>query len=133
MVEHASFHPDGSIAAADIVFRADDVPPAGYRTFTLDDSPAGAWAAVTAPPVIENEFLRVTVDPARGGCVTALDDVRSGLSYLQPDSAGSRSKPQLECQSGRSWVKETSRLRSCWPEMCRAMPVTGSIRLENCQ
>ena len=88
LLEHAVRHPDGSIAAADVVFRAAGVPSAGYRTFALDGSPSGAWEEISAPPAIENEYLRVTVDPARGGCVTALDDVRTGRSYLQDGGAG---------------------------------------------
>ena len=88
LLEHAELHPDGTIAAADLVFRAADVPSAGYRTFALDGSLPGVWQEVSVPPVIENEYLRVTVDPARGGCVTALDDVRTGRSYLAAGGAG---------------------------------------------
>ncbi|MBG0566512.1 glycoside hydrolase family 38 N-terminal domain-containing protein [Actinoplanes aureus] len=88
LLENATLHPDGGLAAVDVVFRAADVPPVGYRTFAVEASPSGSWAEIDSAPVIANEFLRVQVDPTRGGCVTALDDVRTGRSYLVAGDTG---------------------------------------------
>ncbi|WP_328473332.1 NEW3 domain-containing protein [Actinoplanes sp. NBC_00393] len=87
LVENAELHADGSLAAADVVFRAADVPSVGYRTFSLGEE-SGSWAEVDSPTVIANEFLRVKVDPARGGGVVALDDVRTGRHYLVAGETG---------------------------------------------
>ncbi|MEU4423529.1 glycoside hydrolase family 38 C-terminal domain-containing protein, partial [Actinoplanes sp. NPDC024001] len=89
LLENAALHPDGSLAAADVVFRAADVPPVGYRTFALvSEKESGAWVEIDSPPVIANEFLRVKVDPDRGGGVVALDDVRTGRHHLAAGETG---------------------------------------------
>ena len=92
VLEHPRHHPDGSLAAVDVVFRAPDVPAVGYRTVTLtgtgEPGPIG-WEPVTgARPTIENDALRLTIDPARGGCVSSLRDKRTGRELLQPGRVG---------------------------------------------
>ncbi|MGA2866627.1 MAG: hypothetical protein ABSF95_19300 [Verrucomicrobiota bacterium] len=49
-------------------FVARGLPPLGYRTFAVLDRPArGEIAAVAKTNYLENEFFRVTLDPARCG------------------------------------------------------------------
>ncbi|MGA2500639.1 MAG: hypothetical protein ABSH20_23120 [Tepidisphaeraceae bacterium] len=49
-------------------FVARDLPPLGYRTFVVSDRPAPTQIAADARTnCLENEFLRVTLDPARCG------------------------------------------------------------------
>ncbi len=49
-------------------FVARRLPPLGYRTFTMSDSPARERIAnVAQTNCLENEFFRVTLDPARCG------------------------------------------------------------------
>jgi alpha-mannosidase len=93
LLEHPAAHADGSLAAVDVVFRAADVPAVGYRTWELAGTaePAGGgWQVVPAgtEPAIANDALRLTVDPARGGCVSRLTDLRSGRELLQPGRVG---------------------------------------------
>jgi alpha-mannosidase len=93
VLEHPRQHADGTLAAVDVVFRAVDVPAVGYRTALLagtdEPSPIG-WQPVPAgsDPAIENDAYRLTVDPARGGCVSRLWDKRSGRELLQPGRVG---------------------------------------------
>ncbi len=65
----------GEKAWAEIAFIAADVPSMGYRTYYLASAssmPPMAVFADTAEPRIENEFLSVAADPARGGCLTSI-------------------------------------------------------------
>ncbi|GGM77488.1 glycoside hydrolase family 38 C-terminal domain-containing protein [Dactylosporangium sucinum] len=70
----------------DVVFRATDVPPLGYRTFPLPGR-TERWTEV-GEPVISNDAYRVTVDPGRGGCVSSVVDLRTGRELLQPGRVG---------------------------------------------
>ncbi|ETK37529.1 glycoside hydrolase family 38 C-terminal domain-containing protein [Microbispora sp. ATCC PTA-5024] len=74
LLEHPERHPDGSLAAVDAVFLAEDVPALGHRTFRLvpaaEPAPVG-WAAREGTR-IENATHAVEVDPARGGAVSSL-------------------------------------------------------------
>jgi alpha-mannosidase len=98
VLEHPRHHADGSLAAVDVVFLAMDVPAVGYRTWllagTAQPSPVGwrpvGWRPVGdgSEPAIENDAYRLTVDPARGGCVSQLRDKRSGRELLQPGRVG---------------------------------------------
>lgn len=67
-------------------FVAKDLPPLGYRTFVPADRPAqGRIAADARTHCIENEFLRVTLDPARCG-VRSIVDKRTGRELVNPQS-----------------------------------------------
>lgn len=74
----------GKIAEAAIIFRAPDVPSVGYKTFFVDTakSRSKVAGATTAGQVIENEFYRVTVDPAKGGAVTSVFDKKANREVI---------------------------------------------------
>ncbi|MET7419031.1 glycoside hydrolase family 38 C-terminal domain-containing protein [Dactylosporangium sp. NPDC005555] len=88
-LEHPQYHEDGSLASADVLFRAADVPSLGYRAWPLTPRDAGeGWSRVDGEPVIANDVYRVVVDPGRGGCVSSLVDLRTGRELLQPGRVG---------------------------------------------
>jgi len=62
-------------------FFAGDVPPGGYKTFQPVAGKAPAMAAANQTGAIENEFLRLRVDAARGG-VVSLVDLKSGRELV---------------------------------------------------
>ena len=63
-------------------FVARDLPPLGYRTFVPGGRPAqGQIVADVQAQCIENEFLRVTLDPARCG-VRSIVDKRTGREMV---------------------------------------------------
>ena len=68
VVENVERHPDGSIAAADLVFRAVDVPPGGYRTFSLAGSDAGAWIDVDAAVLLHRLLRATALHDRQSGC-----------------------------------------------------------------
>jgi alpha-mannosidase len=80
-------HPDGTLAAVGLTFRAADVPAVGYRTFWVTASAlaAEASAAWQAQPgaVIQNEAFLVEADAARGGTLSRITDKRSGTEVLR--------------------------------------------------
>jgi alpha-mannosidase len=119
VLEHPRRHPDGSLAAVDVVFRAPDVPAVGYRTVTLtgtgEPGPIG-WAPVTGDrPAIENDTLRLIVDPARGGCVSSVRDKRTGREPLQPGRVGNELLV-YDGRRGAGWACSpcSARCSPCW-------------------
>ncbi len=73
---------DGNLVVAELAFLGTDLPSAGYDTYYLDFLPQAAPPAATALKieesslVMENEHLRVRLDPATGG-VAALTEKRT--------------------------------------------------------
>ena len=67
-----------------IRFVARNVPPLGYRTYVFSDKsapPASGIAASERNLTIENEFLRIKVDPAAGSIASVVDK-RSGRELV---------------------------------------------------
>ena len=79
---------DGRLVCAEVVFPARALPSVGYETFFLEPARVEAAPAVTdlrvdpAAGVLENEFVRVTLDPV-SGAVRSLVDKRSGRDCLR--------------------------------------------------
>ncbi|MEU8324580.1 NEW3 domain-containing protein [Nonomuraea sp. NPDC048881] len=72
-------------------FLAEDVPATGWRTWRLlpGSSRPGAAAWTPAPGVtVENARYRVTADPGRGGCLSAVLDKKAGRELLRPGCVG---------------------------------------------
>ena len=85
LAENVNRHPDGSLASADLTFRATGVPGLGSRQYTLRAVPApGTGPGWTDVPgtAIENDRIAVTADPARGGALTSVTDKRTGRDAL---------------------------------------------------
>jgi len=84
-------HGDGSLAGITLTFRASRVPALGYRGYGLRAAPAPAahgWTDIDAAGIdgevtIENDVLRVSADPARGGALIAVTDKRTGRNALR--------------------------------------------------
>ena len=90
LAEGAQQHPDGTLAAVTLTFRAADVPALGYRTYWATPAPAtgpapGGWEPQPGA-VIENETFLVEADPARGGTLTRIVDKRTGAGLLRAGS-----------------------------------------------
>lgn len=92
----------GRVLASDVVARDDDthsvalrvvaenVPPLGYEVVRVVPSASAAAAHLTLKAdagSMENEFLRVQVDP-RTGCITSLFDKKSGRETLASGGCG---------------------------------------------
>ncbi len=91
LAEAARRHPDGTLAAVTLAFRAADVPALGYRTYWVTPAPGAGPAQGGWDPhpgtVIENETFLVEADPARGGTLTRVVDKRTGTGLIR-DGAG---------------------------------------------
>jgi alpha-mannosidase len=80
--------PTGDLVMAEVSFKA-QVPSAGYDTYALQFSPSAVPPAKTDLRIdetrltLENEFLRVRLDPATGG-VASLAVKASGREMLDP-------------------------------------------------
>jgi alpha-mannosidase len=66
----------GDTWQARVTFIAENVPSLGYRTYRVTESPAAPAlqsALSVTPTGIENEFLRVTLDPQKGWIMSLID------------------------------------------------------------
>ena len=86
---------DGS-GRSEISFVARGVPPMGYRMYGLTTAaPApGARPAPAGAPILENEALRVEIDPASGN-LKSIFNKRSNREFVAPDE-----------QANKLWVYE---------------------------
>ena len=67
----SSRYPDGGLRTAKVAFLAKDIPALGYRTYHAVPGPAAAAVPPAAAAVLENETVRVAIDPATGA-ITSL-------------------------------------------------------------
>ncbi len=133
LAEGARRHPDGTLAAVTLAFRAADVPALGYRTYWATPAP-GAVPGGPAPDgpasdhwepqpgtVIENETFLVEADPARGGTLTRIVDKRTGAGLLAARRAAT------SCCSRRNTppTRAGARARGCCPPRAPA-PAPGA-------
>jgi alpha-mannosidase len=71
--------PEGNLVMAEVAFRTLEVPPAGYDTYYVNFAAQSTAAAGSDLRVdrsaltMENEFVRVRLDPATGGVVSLVD------------------------------------------------------------
>src|SRR5215469_4819120 len=77
-------HPDNSLASVTITFRA-DVPALGHRTYwasAVPDVGDAAWSDAGGIAITNEAFL-VEADPAQGGALTRVADLRTGTELLR--------------------------------------------------
>ena len=97
-------HHDGSLQLITLTFLARDVPPLGFRTYRVVDArdvPTG-WAPADGATA-ENAAFRVVADPARGGALSSIVDLRSGRELLRPDGLGAELVLQEEYATHPVW------------------------------
>jgi alpha-mannosidase len=105
-------------------FWVDEVPPLGYRCYEV--TPSGSAVPATDLPVsnvLENEFYKVTVDPARGGIASILDkqlgqelvDASSPYAFDQYVYAG-------YAHEGASLIQQRTRFNSTLLQYGTALP-----------
>ena len=89
-ISHCDRDANGDLVEAEVSFQAREVPSAGYDTYRVEFA-SEAITPATPPDLridetalkLENEFLRVAVDPGTGGIVS-LTDKSSGREWLDP-------------------------------------------------
>ena len=102
-VERVERNDDGKIAEAEIVFIAADVPPMGHTAFAVVPSKEPLpRREIEGGLTIENEFFRVTADPAQGGGITSLFDKRSRRELINADAGPGNELVALEENPNRS-------------------------------
>ncbi|MFQ5871299.1 MAG: alpha-mannosidase [Candidatus Geothermarchaeales archaeon] len=74
-------HAEEALGQRIVSFVAEDVPPLGYKAYSLLPKPTTNLSEVRCDgTTIENRCVKVTVDPERGGAVSVLDK-RTGRSF----------------------------------------------------
>jgi alpha-mannosidase len=132
-------HADGTLAEITLTFLASEVPAVGYRSYVAvpagagDAAGSGGAAGSGWQPVqgaeIRNETFEVRADPAGGGTLTSIRDLRSGTELLSgpgnelllqeeyPSHPRWGEGPWMLCQSG-PWRSSASLAASIAAERC---------------
>jgi alpha-mannosidase len=90
VVPSAVISRDDSTRRVKVRFLARSLPPIGYRVFHIvsTDRPRASSSFLKASGLtLENEFLRVKIDP-KTGCVTSLINKKDGKNILRPGTNG---------------------------------------------
>ncbi len=119
LLEHAATPRRRQPGRCGRVFRAADVPPRRLPDVAAApaDGSRAAGGCRSAATGIANEHVPVTVDPARGGCVSALVDLRTGREILpagrgRQRAAGLRrvpGPPALPARAPGTWCRRALR------------------------
>lgn len=89
VADRVTRHDDGAVASARLTFLAEEVPGIGYRTYRAVPAvgmPHG-WEPFDGTRISGDRY-EVEVDPARGGAISRLGDVRTGRELLARDGLG---------------------------------------------
>ncbi|SDS37164.1 glycoside hydrolase family 38 N-terminal domain-containing protein [Actinoplanes derwentensis] len=106
VVEAFTSHPDGSLASVSLSALAQAVPSLGYQVWHATAggaAPVTGWLPASGEPVIANEHFRVRADPARGGALTSIVDLRSGRELLRDGGLGGQMVLQEEYADHPYW------------------------------
>ena len=107
-------------------FRAEAVPPLGYRTYRLrprGDSPAFTAAITVSATVLENAFYRLEVDQ-RTGFVTSLRDKELKRELVDPRAPHPFGAILVRDPNGGEWVSSCERI-----SIGENGPLSASLRI----
>ena len=94
---------DGKVSEAEITFIAADVPPMGHTLYAVVPSKEPLpRREIAGGLTIENEFFRVTTDPAQGGGITSLFDKKARRELVNADAGPGNELVALEENPHRS-------------------------------
>ncbi|MGE5293469.1 MAG: glycosyl hydrolase-related protein, partial [Solirubrobacterales bacterium] len=118
----------------ELCFVARDIPPMGYRTFVPADATKSQndLRGDAATGVIENEFLKVTLDPKRDG-IRSVIDKRTGRELVDLDSGyafGQYLYERFDANQVASYVRAYVKNDSDWAQAelgKPAMPPASTI------
>ncbi|MEI6177437.1 MAG: hypothetical protein WCS43_11145 [Verrucomicrobiota bacterium] len=101
-----------------IRFLADEVPSQGYRTYVpvaADAKPAGTLTVDPAGRFLENDVLKVSLDPARGGMVSIIDK-NTGRELVDSSKyvAGQYLYEQFDRDDDEAYLAAYCKIRPDW-------------------
>ncbi|MFL6052216.1 MAG: glycoside hydrolase family 38 C-terminal domain-containing protein [Actinoallomurus sp.] len=123
----------GGVAEVTLTFLARAVPSLGYRIYHVVDAdglPAG-WTQAGGGTEARNAAFAVTADPARGGALTSIRDLRTGDELIRPGGLGGELYLQEEHPTHPVWGEGPWHLLPAGPgQGAGARP--ASVRVEEC-
>ncbi len=115
----------------ELVFKATDVPAVGYRAYKLvpaDEAPSYESSLVATASTLENEFFKITLDPATGAVASIID---KQLDRELVDSDADHGLNQLLIKHSRSGEVESPTDVTITPgppgAVLASLVVTGSV------
>jgi alpha-mannosidase len=125
----------GRLSEITLTFLARDVPALGYRVYHAvpDDDVPGGWAPAESGEAASarNEAFEVTADPARGGVLTSVRDLRTGRELLRPGGLGGELVLQPEHPTHPRWGEGPWHLLPAGPGVGTGS-ASGAVRVEEC-
>ncbi len=114
-------------------FLARDVPSLGHRVYRLtsQDGDAARWADVPSATSCANERFRIEADPARGGALVRVTDLREGRELLRPGGLGAELTLQDERSTHPVWGEGPWHLLPKGPASHRTADRPGTVRVEH--
>ena len=97
-------------------FLAADVPPSGYRTYTLREGTVPAPAPAPQSNLLENAFFKITLDPEHG-TIRSLIEKRSGREWVDPaapQAPGQYLHETFDTSQVQSFVKAYVKINAEW-------------------
>jgi alpha-mannosidase len=97
-------------------FVARDLPPMGYRTYVPAEAPPVSGALHAEVATLENEFLRVELDPARGGIRSVIDKAsgRDLVDKGSPYALGQYLYERFDSTNVAAFVSAYTKIKSDW-------------------
>ncbi|WP_329310979.1 glycoside hydrolase family 38 C-terminal domain-containing protein [Streptomyces sp. NBC_01262] len=118
-----------------LTFLARGIPSLGHRVHRLVESPAGGttpgWTAVPGAAVIDNGTFRIEADPARGGALSRVTDLRTGRELLRPGGLGAELVVQDEHTTHPVWGEGPWHLLPKGPGRGTGAAPAASVRVEH--
>jgi alpha-mannosidase len=129
--------PRGMVAEVTLTFLARDVPATGWRSYRLrpaaDPVDRHGWRAGESERVsISNAHYRLTVDPARGGCVSELTDLEAVRDLLPPGLVGNELLVYEEYAQHPRYGEGPWHLLPTGPPRARSAGGPAEVRVEEC-
>jgi alpha-mannosidase len=124
----------GGLEEITLTFLARQVPALGYRIYRAvdaDDVPAGWTDAPGGGVEARNAAFAVVADPARGGALTSVRDLRTGRELLRPGGLGGELVRQEEHPTHPKWGEGPWHLLPKGPGR-GVGERTASVRIEEC-
>jgi alpha-mannosidase len=127
------WHADGSLRLITLTFLAQRVPALGYRVFHVVDAAAAppGWTPMDGTAA-QNRTFRIEADPARGGALSRIVDLRAGRELLRPGGLGAELLLQEEYATHPVWGEGPWHLLPKGPGQGTGAAPPAAIRAERC-
>lgn len=117
--------------AGTLTFLAAGVPSLGHRVHRLVEGATPGWTVVPGATCVDNGVFRIEADPARGGALSRVTDLRTGRELLRPGGLGAELVVQDEHSTHPVWGEGPWHLLPKGPGRGTGAEPAVSVRVEH--